>query len=201
MKRNKKIKFSITSFVIFLALIVIVFFVSLFQIKQNSKPEITSDLINNRLVEAKELTTLKYYYTNMGKFENQNDFYGWKVPFTTKSFIVSYDGIINVGVNLNNSTIDLKDKNIKITIPNSEILSHEIDENSLQVFLEKDSIFNPLKIEDYQGFSKDQKQDVERKAISKGLLIEANEKSEKAIRQLLKMGGDLEGYTIKVEFK
>ena len=35
-----------------------------------------------------------YYYTNMGRFENQVDFYGWKVPFTTKSFIVSYDGVI-----------------------------------------------------------------------------------------------------------
>ncbi len=34
---------------------------------------------------------------NMAQFENSNDFYGVKIPFTTKSFI-TYDGTIKAGV-------------------------------------------------------------------------------------------------------
>ena len=165
------------------------------------KPEINSDLIVNRLEEAKELTTLKYHYTNMGQFENQNDFYGWKVPFTTKTFIISYDGIINAGVDLKDAKVDFKEKVIDIEVPTSKILSHEIDENSLQIFLEKDSIFNPLKIEDYNSFSKDQKETVEKKAISKGLLEEANEKAKKSIEELIKIDERLQDFKIEIKFK
>ena len=67
------------------------FFYGKRQMKSEMEPEITSSLIYNKLVSAKELTTLKYHYTNMGHFENQNTFYGYKVPFTSKEFIVSYD--------------------------------------------------------------------------------------------------------------
>ena len=145
--------------------------------KSQMEQNITSTLIFNKLVSDKELTTLKYHYTNMGQFENQNTFYGYKIPFTSKKFIVSYDGLINAGVDLEKMKVELHDKNIEIKIPPAKILSHEIYEDSLKVFDERESIFNRIDIEDYNNFSKDQKKEVEKKAIKRGLLKEADEES------------------------
>ena len=193
-------KFTLIKIIILIVLAAVIFIAGMMQMKKNMTPDITSELINNRLEDAKELTTLKYHYTNMGQFQNQSDFYGWKVPFTTKSFIVSYDGVINAGVDLKDARINVTGKRIQITLPRSKILSHEIYEDSLQVFLEKDSIFNPIKISDYNDFSMDQKQVVEEKAIDKGLLTEADKKSKEAIKDILRLDQYLEDYEITIEF-
>lgn len=193
-------KFTLIKIIILIVLAVVIFIAGMMQMKKNLTPTISSDLINNRLEDAKELTTLKYHYTNMGQFQNQSDFYGWKVPFTTKSFIVSYDGLINAGVDLQEATVNVTGKKIQITIPHAKILSHEIYEDSLQVFLEKDSIFNPIKISDYNDFSLDQKKVVEEKAIEKGLLTGADKKSEEAIKDILRIDQYLKDYEITINF-
>lgn len=193
-------KITLIKIIILIVLAAVIFIAGMMQMKKNMEPTITSELINNRLEDAKELTTLKYHYTNMGEFQNQSDFYGWKVPFTTKSFIVSYDGLINAGVDLQEATVNVTGKKIQITIPHAKILSHEIYEDSLQVFLEKDSIFNPIKISDYNDFSMDQKKVVEEKAIEKGLLTEADKKSQEAIKDILRMDQYLKDYEITIDF-
>lgn len=174
------------------------FFYGKKQMKNEMEPEITSSLIYNKLVSAKELTTLKYHYTNMGHFENQNTFYGYKVPFTSKEFIVSYEGLINAGIDLNKMKVDVGDKSIEVRIPAAEILSHEIYEDSLKVYDERESIFNRIDIEDYNDFSKDQKSEIEKKAIKKGLLKEADEESKRAIEEILMGDTILSKYDIKI---
>lgn len=174
------------------------FFYGKKQMRSEMEPEITSSLIYNKLVSAKELTTLKYHYTNMGHFENQNTFYGYKVPFTSKEFIVSYEGLINAGIDLNKMKVDVGDKSIEVRIPAAEILSHEIYEDSLKVYDERESIFNRIDIEDYNDFSKDQKSEIEKKAIKKGLLKEADEESKRAIEEILMGDTILSKYDIKI---
>lgn len=194
----KKIK----KFIIIILLIGLALFAAFFygkkQMKSEMEPEITSSLIYNKLVSAKELTTLKYHYTNMGHFENQNTFYGYKVPFTSKEFIVSYEGLINAGIDLDKMKVDVGDKSIEVRIPAAEILSHEIYEDSLKVYDERESIFNRIDIEDYNDFSKDQKYEIEKRAIKKGLLKEADEESKRAIEEILMGDTILSKYDIKI---
>ena len=195
MKKIKKI-------IIIILLIGLALFAAFFygkkQMRNEMEPEITSNLIYNKLVSAKELTTLKYHYTNMGHFENQNTFYGYKVPFTSKEFIVSYEGLINAGIDLDKMKVDVGDKSIEVRIPAAEILSHEIYEDSLKVYDERESIFNRIDIEDYNDFSKDQKSEIEKKAIKKGLLKEADEESKRAIEEILMGDTILSKYDIKI---
>ncbi len=193
-KFNKKI---ILLFVVVIGLFS-TFFAGKKSMKNEMEPEITSTLIFNKLINVRELTTLKYYYTNMGQFENQNTFYGYKVPFTSKKFIVSYDGVIHAGVDLEKMDVKLKGKSIEIKIPAAKILSHEIYEDSLKVFDERESIFNRIDIEDYNNFSKDQKKEVEAKAIKRGLLKEADQEAKKAIEETLLGDTILSDYKIKV---
>ena len=165
---------------------------------RNSQPQITSSLLGQRLSAIQELATQEYHYTNMGRFQNQLDFYGWKVPFTTKSFIVAYDGVIKAGVDLSELQVEVSGKTISVTLPEGKILSHDIDEESIEVFDETKNIFNPIQIEDYTGFTADQKASMEERAISEGLLTAASERARTVVEEFITALPGAEDYTIRV---
>lgn len=158
--------------------------------------QITADLIGQQLREAAELVSVEYYYTNMGRFENQVDFYGWKVPFTTKSFIISYDGVIKAGVDLDRLDIQVTGNTITILLPPSRIIAHVIPEDSIEVFDETHNIFNPIEISDYTGFTADQRAAIEARAVENGLLTRATEQARATLSALLGLLPGIEDYTI-----
>lgn len=142
-------------------------------------------VLETQLSELRELATVSYRYTNMAQFQNSSDFYGVKIPFTTKSFILTYDGEIKAGVDLGQAHIEVSGKTLTVRLPEAAILSHEIDEDSMEVFDEKTSIFNPFTVEDFSAFQADQKLAVEQKALDKGLLTEADQKARDSVTALL----------------
>lgn len=168
---------------------------------REEEPVVTSDLLGEQLRSAQELVTVAYYYTNMGRFENQVHFYGWKVPFTTKSFIISYDGVIKAGVDLSQVQVEVDEirQAVTVRLPASRILSHEIPEDSIEVFDESDNLFNRITIEDYTGFTLDQKKAMEQRAEDNGLLTSADEKARAAVESLLTLMPGMESYTLTVE--
>jgi hypothetical protein len=160
-------------------------------------PQLSAVVLEQQLTEIRELATVTYTYTNMAQFESSNDFYGMTVPFTTKSFILTYDGTIKAGIDLSAASAEVKDASVIITLPEARILSHEIDEDSVEIFDEKTSIFNPFTVEDFTAFQADQKSAMETKAMERGLLAEARTRAESGVRQLL--GAVLpDGYTLTV---
>ncbi len=171
------------------------------ELAKEPEPVITSELLGQQLQSVQELVSVDYRYTNMGKFENQLDFYGWHVPFTGKSFIISYDGIIKAGVDLGQAKVDVNEltKAVTVTLPESAILSHEIPESSIQVFNEKDGLFNPITIDDYTGFTRDQKAAVEQKAIDNGLLTAASQRAGDTVKSLLELIPGMDRYTLAVK--
>ena len=175
------------------------FLCGLRQASQAAEPQITGDLLASQLRSVQELVTVSYYYTNMGRFENQVDFYGWKVPFTTKSFIVSYDGVIKAGVDLEQLQVSIGGGEVTVTLPESRIISHEIPEDSLEVFDESDNLFNHITIEDYTAFTQDQKSAMEQRAMDGGLLDRANQEARTAVDSLLRIMPGLEEYTLTVK--
>ena len=184
------------------AILVLVFVSYFFGMKANlldKKVEVSSEIVKNQILSVKELTTLKYKYTNVGSYENQSEFYGMKVPFTLKKFLISYDGEVNAGINLEESqvTIDEKNKKIEIELPKAKILNHVIDEDSVNIFDEKNSIFNQLEIKDFTDFRKDEMKKIEKDLIEKGFLREADEKSKEAIVEILHINPLLKDYTIE----
>ena len=168
---------------------------------REAEPVITGDLLGEHLRSAQELVTVAYYYTSMGRFENQVDFYGWKVPFTAKSFIVSYDGVIKAGVDLSQVQVEVDEirQAVTVRLPASRILSHEIPEDSIEVFDESDNLFNRITIEDYTGFTLDQKKAMEQRAEDNGLHTSADEKARAAVESLLTLMPGMESYTLTVE--
>lgn len=203
MSKNKsKFKQGLISALIVAGLVLAAFFTakSIFSVEEETT--ITSETVEAALKEAKELTTLKYHYKNIASFENSQQFQGMKIPFTTKRFLYTYEGEIHAGVDLDEAKVKVNEeaKTINVSLPETKVLSHDIDENSVMVYDEKNSIFNPLELEDYSNFRKEEEAKVEKEAIDKGLLEEAKEQTLKAVKELLNINPVIsEEYTVTVK--
>lgn len=157
---------------------------------------ITSDVIEAKFSECSELVTETYNYTSMGTFQNNLMFKDWNIPLTSKTFIVSYNGIMKAGIDLSKVYVETVGYEIFISLPDAKILSHEIDEDSVQVLDEKTNLFNPIKVEDVTGFEAEQKDIAEERALADGLLDRASASAEDAIRDLLMTIDGMKNYSI-----
>ena len=139
----------------------------------------------------------------MGKFEDVVQWLDHDVPFTTKSFILSYDGAIKAGIHLDEVAIQVEGKKIQVILPEAKILSHDVDMDSVTLFDEKNSIFNGLSADDVTGFLCKQQDMMEEKAKQNGLLERACQTAEDTIRTYLTnylelVTGDKESYEIEI---
>ena len=150
------------------------------------KPVITGDTIREQFSDLGELVAIEYIYTNADQYENQNQVtvFKWEVgvPFTAKSFLLSYDGRIKAGVALSNVQVDINDnaRTITVTLPPAEITSHEIFEDSIRVFISG------------------QKTGMEQRAIGLGLLTSADKNAQMVLRSLLSSLPDMEDYRLTI---
>lgn len=158
--------------------------------------KITSETIEGVFADTKILITETYNYTAMGSFTNSLMFREWTIPLTSKSFIVSYSGTIQAGIDLGKVRVTTDGYTIYVKLPDAKIVSHEIDENSVQVLDEKTNLFNPIKVEDVTGFESEQKQLNEQRALEDGLLTRADASAEKAMLELLSKIDGIRNYDI-----
>lgn len=172
---------------------------------KEATPVITSDTVDEQLNSLGELVTVEYLYTNADKYENHNQVsvHKWNInlPFTTKSFLLAYDGRIKAGVDLKNAQIDVDENSHQITVilPQSQITSHEIFEDNIRVFDEKDSVFNKITIENYNDFVATQKDGMEQRAVEMGLLSSADDNAKTMVRSFLSLIPGIDTYTLTVK--
>ena len=171
---------------------------------QISAPAITSSLLKEELKYVKDLVTVEYRYTNADKAEFPGHvLFGQNIPFTGKSFIVSYDGVIKYGVDLSAVEIRVNDatRTVTVTVPQSKIISHEMPEASFKALDEKNGLFNRIHIDDVTEFRQAQKSAMEAKASEMGLPRQAQEQSGAAIEALLRATPGMEEYDLKIQYK
>lgn len=168
-------------------------------------PVITDSLISEQLNALRELVTTEYLYTNSGKYENQNQITiigkDINIPFTGKRFIVAYDGRIKAGIDIGQTQIDIDEdaRAITITLPKSEIVSHETFEDTLVVLDETNNVFNPISIENYNEFVSEQKDGMEKKAIERGLLTNADAEAKRMVQSFLSQIPGIDTYQLTIQ--
>lgn len=170
--------------------------------KEETVPAINSIQVVNDIQSIGELATIKYIYTDMGKFENSQTYKGYQIPLTNKSFILSWKGTIKAGVDTKEIKLDINEvtKVITIHLPSAKILSHETDQDSVEVFDESNNIFNPITLDDYSSFFAESKMDMEQHALDNGILDEAIENAKSIIAQILNSNENIKSlYTIKFQ--
>lgn len=180
-----KSKKAIGGIIAIIVLVVAIFFAGIHYASGSNNDEITSTTIKNQLTEINELALYSYDYSKVGKFSNKLSFNGWKIPLTQKSFIITYDGTIKAGIELNKAKINIDADQLNISLPAAKILSHEIDENSIEVYDESSNIFNQISINDYKSFATKEKKKNEKEAISNGILEKSKTQAVKTLTTYL----------------
>ena len=194
MKNLKKILFV-------LLFLVVAFVGGMFFANKQTKPEISSTLIQNRIEQASDLVTTKYHYAKVGKFENSLSLNGWSIPLTNKNFILTFEGEIQLGTDLSKAEVEIKDSTIHITVDKPTVISNSIDESSIEVYDETKNIFNPISVNDYKKFAVEQKEIALSEAKKKGLMKTSQENTKKSVKKIISVIPDTDEYTIEVTFK
>lgn len=180
-----KSKKAIGGVIAIIVLVIAIFFAGVHYASGSNNDKITSTTIKNQLTEINELALYSYDYSKVGKFSNKLSFNGWKIPLTKKTFIITYDGSIKAGIDLKQAKISIDNEQLNITLPAAKILSHEIDEKSIEVYDESSNIFNQISINDYKSFATKEKKKNEKEAISNGILEKSKTKAEQTLTTYL----------------
>lgn len=180
-----KSKKAIGGVIAIIVLVIAIFFAGVHYASGSNNDKITSTTIKNQLTEINELALYSYDYSKVGKFSNKLSFNGWKIPLTQKNFIITYDGSIKAGIDLKQAKISIDNEQLNITLPAAKILSHGIDENSIEVYDESSNIFNQISINDYKSFATKEKKKNEKEAISNGILEKSKTKAEQTLTTYL----------------
>lgn len=148
-------------------------------------PEIIQSVLSSEMSDISELASAEYLFTNAARFTDTKHIAGIFDWITKKSFVQKWDGVIKAGVNLQNVAVSISGDTITITLPAAEILSYEIDYESVEVLDEKNNIFNPISVEDKANFDAETAEAMKARAIENGLLEKAQKNAENIIANLL----------------
>ncbi len=165
--------------------------------------QISGETIRDSMANIGKLCTAEYSYTHVEHVDSSREINGFKVPFTTSTFIYSYDGIVMAGIDFTKIQIDKNDieKIITVILPDVEIISSDVDQNSFQLYDEKNNIFNPISVTDVADSFTDLKNSEEKKAIEKGLFDRARASAILLVENFMHGSYDVEDYEIEVLFE
>ena len=127
----------------------------------------------NTITKVIELNTVKYNYSNVITVQKDKSFKNIKIPFTNKSFIIKYNGIIKGGIESQDINIVKNTGNeISIEIDQCRILDHYIDDENIYVYDASNSIFNKLEAQEVLDELNASKKEYEQKIINEGFMEE-----------------------------
>ena len=119
-----------------------------------------------------ELATQTAYCTEVNVTEAARELFGMTIPFTQSKYIYSYDIQIKAGLDFEEIEWEVNGSTIEVRLPETKILSSEIDLDSFKVYLEDESIYREITLEENNEALKSMKQSAEDDAVANGGLLE-----------------------------
>lgn len=155
-----------------------------------ARSQISAHTVVKEVLPIGEYASLAYHYTSVVKDINSKDLNGWTIPFTTRKYLFTYDGVMKLGIDGTKVRVEevpdpLNDPVIRIVLPPIQILSHEVDDDSIEVFEQSQTIFNEIKIEEAFKVTADRKREMEEKVLS-GAVDDAKASLEQQFGSLLR---------------
>jgi hypothetical protein len=161
-----------------------------------TRSEISAHTVVKEVLPIGEYASLAYYYTSVVKDINSKDLNGWTIPFTTRKYLFTYDGIMKLGIDGTKVRVeevpdaagdpDSPGSVIRIILPPIQILSHEIDDTSIEVFEQSQTIFNEINLEEAFRVTADRKREMEEKVLSGSAVDDAKASLEQQFGSLLR---------------
>ncbi len=157
------------------------------KIEEMEQNHIQVDSIREELSKVSKYSAYEFNYTSVIRVSDKNQFMGVDIPLTGNFFIATVDGKMNIGMNAENLEINTstdKEGNITqvaLSVPHSEILDNYTIQESLEIHDERNNIFNPIKVTDYNELIIEAEEKERQKALKSDVL----EKSDESIKNLL----------------
>lgn len=148
-----------------------------------------SAVVMEEIKDIGELATIEYRYTNVGTIDSSKKLFGSDVdiPLTKKSAIITMDGVIKVGVDVDKIHIETNNtlKTITVLLPKAKILSNELDENSMTTYDETNGVFNNITLEDSSSIREAIKKKSVENAEKNGIYDQAKTNAENIVRCII----------------
>ena len=173
---------------------------SLFKSKTNISSE--TALIQEKLVELSEWTTLKYEYSNVivSRTEKSLSLLGiTDINYAEAIKLIQYSGYLKAGTDLSKiqMSYDEDSEKLLVKVPRSKILDNVVDTNTTKVEDIKGNIFSDYPSQIIFDEINAEKEKLEKEKISQGFLKEADNR----VRQLLMSFFVANGYNnVVIEF-
>lgn len=143
-----------------------------------------------------ELATQTSYCTEVNVTEAARELFGMTIPFTQSKYIYSYDIQIKAGLDFEEIEWEVNGSTIEVRLPETKILSSEIDLDSFKVYLEDESIYREITLEENNEALKSMKQSAEDDAVANGLLENARSNAETILTGFFGNVYDMDEYEI-----
>ena len=109
---------------IFLTVMICISCIACAKQSSNIEPEVS------RMKSICELATMECYYHNVAKYKHENatGMLWWKKD---RHFWMEYAGVVTIGIDATQLSIEVKEENVTITIPPAKVLGCKVDESTL----------------------------------------------------------------------
>ncbi len=159
---------------------------------------VSVDTVEDGLRNMGTLITQEYYFTQVEKYTKDKKVLG--VFNSSSELAYSYDGSVTAGIDFEKIELEKDDetKTITVIIPPSEIQNVNIDKSSFKVFSEKDSLWNPMNMEDYNDSLKNFEEAAKQKALDSGILERSDEQAQLLINGFIRNYSAFSDYAINI---
>ena len=168
---------------------------------QRAEAKTTVNDIEGKIRNIGELSTAEYVYKISGMIDKNGLTLPGNIVITSSKVIYSYEGTIKAGIQFGEIQVDINTvqspAKVYVHLPEAEIFSNELDNNSLEIYDEKYSNFNKVSFSDINQSQAECKERAEESALNSGILVKASENAETMIRSMLYGFLDSEEYDIE----
>lgn len=159
----------------------------------------SSETIRDGLSNMGVLITQEYYFTQLETYTKEKNIF-IIIP-SSSGFMYSYDGAVTAGVDFEKINVQTDEGRQVVTVdmPPSEIQAVTIDRDTFKIYSEKESIWNPLKLEDYNISLAEFEDAAKEKAIESGILERSDQQAQKLVTEFIVSLPNTAGYTVEFQ--
>lgn len=152
-----------------------------------------------------ELATLRCYYHDVAEYEKQPDglFQYGLFRYGYKKFWIEYDGVVEIGIDINEVQVQQPDRNgiVRIYMPDARILSVDADAYSMSDPIADTGVFTTITSEDKaEAFSAAQTSMRENAETDSRMLSQAYNNAKELLKQYIIRVGEQTGEQYTVDF-
>lgn len=187
--------------IIILILVLVLLFTGVFRSSSNLSTH--TKTTNFGLKDVGELVTQTAYTTVVEDIKDSRDFFNlFNIPFSESRQIFSYDIEVDASLDFAKIEVDVDDnsKTVKVNLPHAKIYKATLNPDSLEVYLDSESIFSRIDLTESNEAMKKMEEQAKADSIENGILKAADKNAKVLIENLIRTEDGYSDYKIEYNY-